>query len=531
MKARVQLITEISQSRTLPLILLLVLLAAPSLYLCLAFPPLWRDSDGFYQVYAGFTELTILHWPPLYCFFARIPIALGEIINALICGQGFPGFHILPPIFTDLGIYLLIFSQHVLLIGALFFVCLSLTRSPLVRILIAGLFALSPPLYAFAHSVGSESLGNIFTLLSAVLGYKCLCAPAASRLLLFWFVAVLVAAILTRHVNIVLVGLLPGTYLLVLGCKLLFSLLNRMNEKAIFKQFYLKQFLKFLLLAGLSVVIANLIVLGVCRYSKTPYRSRVGYTFEWRLFYLAGLSTESQEQLLEKVDKNLQDPAVSFALKKGQDLLETTNSWNASVLHLALYEWLADHGVLGWKRLRLEGDIRLNRIAWQFLLHGGSDFWGVVMHDFWTSLNYSPADICRDAFRTTDIFVQMSAGPAFVPVRHLSTLRPRYESYESAWSRDPYLTIGKGVAMWVMMLALLGGASWSLFSRRVQVSEISFYAVSLTVVGIIISIANCALTILLARFTLSLYIFLLFGLAMILAILWEPRTRPQEAAR
>ena len=531
MKARVQLIREISKSRTLSLVPLVVLLAAPSLYLFLRFPPLWRDSDGFYQVYAAFSEFTILHWPPLYCFFARIPIALGQIINALFCGQGFPGFQILPPIFTDLGIYLLIFLQHVLLIGTLFFICISLTRSPLVRSLIAGLFALSPPLYAFAHSVGSESLSNILTLLCAVLGYKCLCARAPSRVLVFWFVAVLVATILTRHVNTILVGLLPATYILILGFKLLFNPLNRMNETAIFEQFYLRLFLKFLFLAGLSVVIAHLVVLGVCRYWKTPYRSRVGYTFEWRLFYLGSLSRASQEQILEKVDKNLHDPAVSFALQKGQELLKTTNSWDASVLHLALYEWLADHGVIGWKRLHLEGDRRLNRIALQFLLYGGSDFWGLVMHEFWTSLNYSPADICGEAFRTTDLFVQMSAGPAFVPVRHLSTLRPRHESYESEWSRDPYLTVGQGVPMWAMMLALLGGAAWSLFFRRLQVPEISLYAVSLAVTGIVISIANCALTILLARFTLSLYILLLFGLAMVLASLSEPRALPPGAPR
>ena len=524
MKSLALPIKVISKSHTLFLFLLVVLLASPSLYLFLTFRPLWRDSDGFYQVYAGFSEFTILHWPPLYCFLARIPIALGQIINSLFSGQGLPAFRIAPPIFTDLGIYLLIFSQHVLLIGTLFFICVSLTRSWLVRILIAGLFALSPPLYAFAHSVGSESLSNILTLLSAVLGYKLLRAPAASRTLLFWFVAALVAAILTRHVNTILVGLVPGTYILVFGFRLLFRQLNRLNEAATFQKFYLRLFLKSLLLAVLSIVIAHLIVLEACRISKISYRSRVGYTFEWRLFYLANLSRQSQETVLEMVDRNLHDPAVSFALTKGQDLLKTTNYWDASVLHLALYEWLADHGVVGWKRIHLEADQRLNRICLQFLLGGGSDFWEVVMRDFWTSLNYSPADIGRDAFRTTDIFVQMSSGPAFVPVRHLSTLKPRRESYESEWAKNPYLTIGQGLPMWAILLALLGGALWLLFFRRAQAPEISLYAVSLTVTGIVISIANCALSMWLARFTLPLYILVLFGLAMVLAIVSQPRT-------
>ena len=91
-----QVTKSVSKRVPFPLIILLVLLAAPSLYLFLKFPPLWRDSDGFYQVYAGNGEFTILHWPPLYCFLARIPIALGAIIRALAAGQAFPGFQILP---------------------------------------------------------------------------------------------------------------------------------------------------------------------------------------------------------------------------------------------------------------------------------------------------------------------------------------------------------------------------------------------------------------------------------------------------
>jgi hypothetical protein len=526
--ARVQLDKAPLKGRTPLLILLFLLLAAPSIYMLLKFPPLWRDSDGFYQVHAGFGDLTILHWPPFYCFFARIPIALGDIISALFGGRGFPGFRILPPVFTDLGIYLLIFSQHLFLIGTLFFVCILLNSSPLIRILIAGLFALSPPLYAFAHSVGSEALSNVLTLLSAVLAYKCLCARHTSRILLYWLVGALVAAILTRHVNAILVGLLPGTYILLLGFKFLPGIRSRIGETGSSDRSYLKELLKYSFLAGLSVGIAHLIVLGACLCAKTPYRSKVGATFEWRLYYLAGLPEKSLEQILETVESNLHDPAVSFALKKGEDLLVTTNSWSPTVLHLALYEWLSDHGVTSLKKLHLEVDRRLNRIAFQFLVHGGPDFRGVVTHDLSASLNYDPSDICHDAFSTTDLFVQMSAGPAFVPVRLLSTVRPRNESFASECSRDPYLTLGQHLPIWAMLLTVLALALWSLFLRRMPRPEISLFAISLIITGIVISIANCALTSLLARFTLPLYILLLFGLAMELAILAGPRTRPDD---
>lgn len=474
--------------------------------------------------------MTVLHWPPLYCFFARIPIALGDIISALFGGRVFPGFRLLPPVFTDLGIYLLIFTQHLFLVATLFFICISLTPSPLTRILIAGLFALSPPLYAFAHSVGSESLSNVLTLLSAVLAYKCLCAGDTSRILLYCLVGALVAGILTRHVNATIIGLLPATYILLLGTKFLPGILSPINGTGPPGRSYLKKFFKYSFIAGLSVGIAHLIVLGACLWAKTPYRSKVGATFEWRLYYLAGLPEKSREQILQKVDRNLHDPAVSYALKKDEDLLVTTNSWSPTVLHLALSEWLSAHGVAHLKELHLEVDRRLNRIAFQFLGHGGPNFRGVVIHDLWASLNYDPSEICGDAFSTTDLFVQMSAGPAFVPVRHLSTVRPRDQSYASEFSRDPYLTLGQHLPIWAILLTVLALALGSLFLRRMPRPEISLFAISLIITGMVISVANCALTTLLARFTLPLYILLLFGLAMELAVIGDYR-RVRKFAR
>ena len=120
--------------------------------------------------------------------------------------------------------------------------------------------------------------------------------------------------------NAVLIGLVPGTYLLVFAFTLS-GLLKRMDGASTAKRGYLKLFVKSLVLGGISVLVANLVVLDMCRIVKIPYRSRVGYTFEWRLFYLPNLSRGSQEEVLERVDRNLHDPAVSFALSKGKNIL------------------------------------------------------------------------------------------------------------------------------------------------------------------------------------------------------------------
>ena len=131
--------------------LLALVLGLPSLYCLLFVPPLWRDSDGFFQVSKRPDYLTILHWPPLYCFGARLPMLFGNLLDLGYLAH-FPPRH---PVFTDPGVYALLLAQHAALIMACFAACRTFTRHPLLQCGFAAAFALSPALYAFANCVGS----------------------------------------------------------------------------------------------------------------------------------------------------------------------------------------------------------------------------------------------------------------------------------------------------------------------------------------------------------------------------------------
>src|SRR5258708_6083643 len=112
---------------------LFLLLSLPSVYLLASTPPLWRDSDGFYQVATKFEFLTVLHWPPLYCFCARIPFLVAAVLDGSLFHTGF-SFNW--PRITDLGFYLLLVSQTIFLIAALLIFTMTLTSTCRPRFLL-----------------------------------------------------------------------------------------------------------------------------------------------------------------------------------------------------------------------------------------------------------------------------------------------------------------------------------------------------------------------------------------------------------
>ena len=506
--------------------LLAAILALPSLYLLFTFPPLWRDSDGFFQVYERFNHVTILHWPPLYCFAARIPIALGHVIASVATGHGLVGFHFAPPQFTNLGIYLLLITQHATLIGTLFLICIVLTESFFIRVLISLLFILNPALYAFAHCVGSEAMSNFLILLTAMFGYQCVTERRVSRELAGAFGGALCGAILSRHVNEILAGLVPFALLLALVLKPFRSPGDAQGEPSSSSRAYVQRFLNFFLLGLASILVANTIILGACVLTKTPFRSKLGAVFVWRLDYLSKLSSASQKEILDKVDTNLSDPAITFALNRIRELLMDKSPWDPDAMPKALVEWISGHNSTNPKRILSEADQKLNRVALQFLLHGGADFWGTVMHDFWISLNDSSSDICREPFRTTDLLVDWSTQTKFQPIQHLSTFDRGHASYDSKWQQDFYLGIGKSVKLFYELLFMILSASWIFIVRRELTPPISLYIVSLAISGAAMCFANCALTYMLPRFELPLLDLTLFGLAIVIAAALDKNRRP-----
>jgi hypothetical protein len=481
-----------------------LILCLPSFYFLWNFPPFWRDSDGFYQVTGKPSYLTLLHWPPLYCLTARIPIWVGDAVVGRFSGK---------LVLADAGVETLIVVQHALLVSALYFACVSMTMRRLLRILIAGYFASTPWLYAFANCVGSEAYSNVFVVLTAIYGWRAVRDPDLNPLEVLCWLGALAGAILSRHINTILVLLLPGTMLLAL---LLERVVSAFGGRHIFLQW--RALIPVFGLSVVAVIACQLVTFALCGIYKVPFRSRVGYVFQWRLDYLGSLSPDQRNARLERVANKLNDRSVTYAVRQVESALGEKAGWQPELLSQAIYRWFESntHGSFGQRSAAM--DARLNAIAGEFLWSGDPALYGQIGRDFIASLQFAAPDITKEPFLATDWLNGFLADPVFQPVKHLKTFQDRSGSSLDQFARAPYCQLWRGVPLWAIGTCGLSLAVGLMIRRSFSSNSLvrDCYLVLLICTGLLICLANCTLTFLAPRFTPSVAI--LFQVACCIAL-------------
>jgi hypothetical protein len=491
---------------------LFLLLSLPSVYLFASTPPLWRDSDAFYQVATKFEFLTVLHWPPLYCFCARIPFLVAAILDGSVFHTGF-SFNW--PRITDLGVYLLLVSQHLFLIAALLIVCLTLTRNWLLRFLIAATFVSCAPIYVFAHCVGSEAIMAPFLFLGCAAGVKYLYSASQHWLiLLFCFI---VLNILDRHANGVIAGLVPLALLLLLGMALVRGSLVQ-SDRSHFRMTAWSLLLTIVVgMAG--ILAANGVVREVCRVNKIPYRSRAGYAFVWRLDFLKSLPLQQQAAIINQAESDLHDPAITAALQKVKEM-SAKGTFVPDDACTAMDQALGEEGYAGQQR-HVMLDEKLNRVFRYFLLHDPAPLSQAVIHDVLNGMNLTPALLTKDPFLCTDWLIKRIPEPRFQPIQQLQTLSTfsnpleRYQAcpYFHFWSFLPFSDIIAGI----FIAALI-----SIFTARTWCDlTLAAYAIACSLTGIASAAISFTVVTLLPRLMLPTLILLCFAVV-VLVIRLDP---------
>jgi len=474
-------------------------------------PPLWRDVDAYAQVTLPPGPGTILQWGPLYCVVARIPLYIGYAVDCVRAGVPFPkAAFFIHPIQTDSGVFLLVLSQHVLLCLAGFYFIAVASRLFWVRLILAIAWAFNPLFYTFAHCVGSETLGMILLLLAGATGLRIIRHPRevpGKEWFLFGILAWL--SILSRHINASLAGLLPMAFLLLGAQRLIMIPFARSRSLAHWRRVQARQALQkgaFAVGVGIScIVVANLSVRALCQAVEIPYHSTVGFTFLFRLKFLAALPNEKRNHLLHKVAENTDSADVKKLI---------------SLLGQAFPDKISDWDVMGFKKeaqdslFPLQADpgeekfyLALNRTVWAFLYPPQKIFISAVATDFKKSQRTTIPIVVKQLFAsTTRYFVH----PELVP-DHAALFTFRGESAAqimAIFNKHSYFRHSRNFSysmflfLWCVNLGLLTVLAKK---RKKELTAVFSYAAALILVGLFMMLANCFLNVFQPRYTLPMW--------------------------
>jgi hypothetical protein len=261
--------------------------------------------DGCLHVPTKPGAANLLVWPPLYCFGARFPMLIGYLIG----GGTIKGAlrYISHPVLTNSAVLTLIITQHLAFLGASLVFIRTISKKTVVQIVLALIFSSFSFLYATVHTVGSESGSVILILLIAAFSLEI----ARSSQLNFrrWILlsALLSAAVLTRHINAVML-LLPIFAAALPGLKDGRGALEACRNAA-------SRALGALAAGVTALALANCLVWLCCLCAKVDHRSMVGLTFLARIDQLRNTPGRFSVFVDEMLD-HVSDPVLVETLQR-----------------------------------------------------------------------------------------------------------------------------------------------------------------------------------------------------------------------
>ena len=493
---------------------LFLCLLAPSAWMIATVPPLWRDSDAYLQVTENPLVVTFWGHGPAYCYASRVPLFLGAQLERLRGTKASRenGASQL----TNSGVWLLITAQHLALCGAASYFILTISRFFLVRLALALTWASNALFYTFAHCVGSETLGIIFVVLVVTQGLRLIRSRCEPRWTVWYVFAVgLCLCVLSRHVNLWLISLLPAAFLLSWAQNRISSLFASCDRQ---RRWLRRLTARYLRQAVIAIAIGIVCFAGVNFLTRTLARktrlhphSRIGFTFLWRLHFLRTLSPESRVALLQKVAARTH----STDTRKLITLLGQMHEEGADLdgagpfMYRAIPLLFPPEGGTPWEKL----DEALNQMAFAFLLPPTPEHLHVAKTEFVRALKMPVTDLSLFLFVTTVYYFQhkddLPACAGLVTFRDSSAGQimqiPSEHLYFRLWQG---LTYNKALMIWLISLLVLLAAARR---KRKNVRAISAFGIVLTVVGLLMVASTCLLGEFIPRYGLPMWQLLLLS--------------------
>jgi len=508
----------------------IIVLVLPSLYVLFTLPPLWRDTDGFNEIASTFAPKGIIHWLPGYCFVARLLMIVAGAVGSFVSGHGLPYLSLGTPELSDIGIYSLLVVQHLFLIYSLFFVVRTLTNLFFLRLLFAFFFALTPWLYLFAQCIGTEAFSNPLVCLIAGYGWICLRTPDLQLRRLILLFLLLLAAALTRHINLGLICLVPIA-LVVPAIMQTFFANETFSQTQATRHFrgWRKLFVYGCL--GVGIAIASIgIQQTMCWFFRVPYRSTFGVTFEWRLDYLNTLPADQRNTILRRVSAKVNDPIVTEAIRDLIQAMDRKENRGYGFLYDRMDEILSQEGPTSLQQHTFEIDSKLNRVAQAFLTPPDSALLSTIKNEMLKIPFLTQADMAAQPLTLTDSLQREMAATRYARLRPLCSFQFSQGHYQQIFERNAYFQLFKNVPLGALaLLSFAGGVLvLGILPRNfLNVTGVG-YAWSMVVTGFLMALGNCFSTSFGARYYLPLYSLAQISVMLLTSLLFQTLLRSKS---
>lgn len=476
------------------------ILVAPSAWMLATISPLWKDVDAYGQVTAPPGEATILLYGPAYCFLARLPLYIGYLYDCWRAGTVHPAFtaFFAQPALSDSGVFLLLLVQHLALCAGASLLILAATRCVIARLALALLWAANPVFYVWANCVGTEALSMILLLLIATVGLRIVQRPSYVPVRLWVFLGLLFSlSMLTRHINGLLGALLPLTFSFAAMARFVLARGQHSSRKRRGGR-DLHRIIAAVLVGITSIAVSSVAVRALSHISDINYHSTVGFTFMFRLSFFASLSPAERDEVVRHA-------AAEDQSRDMRSLLEVyrTAPWGSSKLDIMTILAKA-RSVL--PRAALEDEKfpeLLNQTARVFLTSPSAPFLRAVRADFAKSQASTLANVIGSPFNHTRFY--FSHARSMPRCANLMTFRARNPAMILAQLNTRYL---RGWRKFSFRALIVGWAALALlvaYLSRSRGLPVLSYAAGLTIVGLLMMLANCLLNEYQARYTLPMW--------------------------
>jgi hypothetical protein len=342
-----------------------------------------------------------------------------------------------------------------------------------------------PIFYTFAHCVGSESLSLILVLVFAAVGLRIMRAPGAVSLGLFYSLAlVLYLAMLTRYVNLLLAFVLP---LALLAC-------GRKHFSIAVITFAI---------GLICIAMAQRSTAEIAHWGKITYHPRPGFTFLWRLGFIAKLPEPERARIFDRVNQRVRTEDARKLVAFMREALHDEERAQP----LALYHGVAaalfppESTVNAADRIR-RCDEAMNEVARGFLAPPTLPHWRAAWDDFTVARRWPCGEIVRYLFETTAyILPRLDEMPELA---RLTTFRSfTSETLAAITQQNAYFHFWRGVSL-NNCLGITSSALVITLLRRRRLSVFG-YAAALAITGAVMVFITCLMGAMIQRYTLPLW--------------------------